>query len=254
MENCGTSPEMSNEPLVRALNFRKRLRRVTLDFGILSFGMLCAFTGCAMTSCAPKAAQSPEAAVDAYVEAVQAGRLEEAYKMLSQESRRDLSFADFKKLVEENPEEIAALLVGLKHQSAPPLVRAKVTTKDGDELTLIYEDGAWRVDESAVDLYSQSDARDALRSFLRAFDNKRYDILLNFVPDEQKQGLTAALLKESWEGEQQLEMEQVVEALRAQVNTATLEVLGDRATMSYGSGGAVELVRERGVWKIEDFQ
>jgi hypothetical protein len=29
--------------------------------------------------------------------------------------------------------------------------------------------------------------------------------------------------------------------------------MGDRATMAYGSGGTVQLVREHGAWKIEDF-
>jgi hypothetical protein len=31
-------------------------------------------------------------------------------------------------------------------------------------------------------------------------------------------------------------------------------VTGDRATMAFGSAGTVELVRERGVWKVEDLK
>ena len=34
--------------------------------------------------------------------------------------------------------------------------------------------------------------------------------------------------------------------------TGVLEETGDRATMSYGPG-TMQLVRERGLWKIEDF-
>ena len=35
---------------------------------------------------------------------------------------------------------------------------------------------------------------------------------------------------------------------------AKLDVAGDRATMAFGAGGTVELVRERGVWKVEDLR
>ena len=35
--------------------------------------------------------------------------------------------------------------------------------------------------------------------------------------------------------------------------TATIERLDDRATMSYGAGGTIELLREHGIWKIEEF-
>lgn len=143
---------MSKEPPARAGDFRKRLRGAAMGLALTSSLVSTAV----ISACAPKPAQSPEAAVDAYIQAIQSGRLEDAYKMLSSESRRDLSFKDFKKQVEQNPEEISALLAGLKHQSAPPLVRAKVTTQEGDELTLIYEDGAWRVDESAIDRSSSA--------------------------------------------------------------------------------------------------
>lgn len=234
---------MTSGDTLQHKNFKKR---AGLSFLLLS--LLCS------GGCTSQPAASPEAAVDNYVAAVREGRLEDAYKMLSRESRADLSFAAFTKLVKANPKEIEALLEGLKQQEAPPMVRAEVTAKNGEQLNLVYEDGAWRIDESAIDLYSQSEPRTALRSFVRAFDNKRYDVLLEFVPDEQKEGLSARVLKESWEGEQQLEMAQIVEALRAHLESAQLEVLGERATMSYGAGAAIELIRERGAWKIEDFQ
>ena len=44
------------------------------------------------------------------------------------------------------------------------------------------------------------------------------------------------------------------QALKAALPTARFEVLGERATMAYGAGGTVELVREHGVWKLEDLR
>ena len=108
------------------------------------------------------------------------------------------------------------------------------------------------IEPSAIDLYSQVEPRVAIASFVRAFDNRRYDILMRFVPDDKREGLDANALRRAWEGEQKNEMRQIVRALDAALPTARVEQIGDRATMAYGAAGTVELVRERGLWKIED--
>jgi hypothetical protein len=118
---------------------------------------------------------------------------------------------------------------------------------------LVYEAGAWRIDASAIDLYSQTTPEIAVASFVKAFEAKRYDVLLRFVPEAQRQGLDEKSLRAAWEGEQKKEMQQLVQALAASLPRAKAELLGERATLSYGSGGSVELVRERGLWKIEEF-
>ena len=41
---------------------------------------------------------------------------------------------------------------------------------------------------------------------------------------------------------------------RDSLPTAKVELFGDRATLAFGAGGSVELVRERGLWKIEDLK
>jgi hypothetical protein len=45
-----------------------------------------------------------------------------------------------------------------------------------------------------------------------------------------------------------------VAAVESSLSTASLEVTGDRATMAFGTGGTVELLRERGLWKVEDLR
>jgi hypothetical protein len=198
-------------------------------------------------------AQTPEDAVRAYSSAIEEGRLQDAYQMLSDESRSALTYAAFEDLVKAHPEEVKALTASLKEQSEAPLVTATITTRTGEVLQLHYEDGAWRISKEAVALYGQDEPRQTLASFVRAYDNKRYDVLLRFVPDGQSAGLTKELLKDSWEGELKIEMEQTVEALRPDIQTGSLEVLGDTATLSYGAGSVVELSRQHGLWKIEDF-
>ena len=130
---------------------------------------------------------------------------------------------------------------------------ATLTAPDGAKLLLVYEGDGWRVDGSALDLYSQESPEAALASFVRAFNNKRYDVLLRFVPESKREGLSAEQLQRAWEGEQKQQVEQLTQALQASLPNVRVEVLGTRATVAYGAGGTVELVHELGAWRIEDF-
>ena len=50
------------------------------------------------------------------------------------------------------------------------------------------------------------------------------------------------------------EIAAIVEGLRASLAQAPIEELAGRASMIYAGGGTVELVLERGLWKIQDFK
>lgn len=202
----------------------------------------------------PPAPRGPRDTLDAYARALQQGRVADAYSLLSDEAKKSIPFEAFQRMVKENPEEVRDIARALTRPSGPPLVTATVTAPNGESLLLVYEDGTWKVDASAIDLYSQASPEAAIRAFLRAFDNRRYDVLMRFVPDGKKEGLDQQKLKKAWEGEQKEEMERLTQALDAALPTARFERIGDRATMAYGAGGTVELVREHGAWKIEEFR
>jgi len=129
-----------------------------------------------------------------------------------------------------------------------------VTSPSGQELRLVLEDGAWRVDGSSIDLYAQDTPRHAVMGFVRAIERKRYDVVMRYVPEGHLEGLDAAKLRAAWEGNERSEIEQVVAALRQALASASvaIEETGERATMPYGSG-TLQLVREHGLWKIENF-
>lgn len=212
-------------------------------------GLVVAAVGCG----APREPSSPREALSAYAQALREGRTRDAYALLSTEARKSMPFDAFERMVKENPEETNAISESLARPSDAPSITATVTAQNGDTLLLRYEDGQWRIDRSAVDLYSQETPEAAITAFIRAFEHKRYDVLLRFVPDAKREGLDAARLQASFEGEQKEEVERLTQALKAALPTASVEHLGERATMSYGAGGTVELVREHGTWKIEEF-
>jgi hypothetical protein len=215
---------------------------------------LVAFALALVAGCGGTRTQGPQDALDAYAVALQEGRTQDAYALLSAEAKKDIPFATFQRIIRENPQEVKELGRSLSTPAAPPRVTAVVSSPGGDPLLLVYEDGAWHVDASAIDLYGQASPEAALRGFVRAFRNRRYDVLLRFVPDSEREGLGVEELKRAWEGEERAELESLVAAVEAGLPTAKIDVAGDRATMAFGAGGSVELVRERGVWKVEDLR
>src|SRR3984957_10399221 len=197
-------------------------------------------------------AKDPTAVLRAYAAALEEGRADDAYRLLSDDARRGTSLEAFRRMVKDDPDQVREVGRSLERPTAPPIVTAKVVAPDGQELDLVLEKGAWKIDATAIDLYTQDSPRHAVQGFVRALERKRYDVILRYVPDGHKEGLDAAKLKSSWEGHDKEEMEQVLSALKQALPTASIEETGERATMPYGAG-TMQLVREHGLWKIEDF-
>lgn len=204
--------------------------------------------------------QNPHSTLRAYASAVEGGDAEEAYALLSTEAKRSLSLDAFRRMVRDNPAEAKDLARALARPSSDPIVTATATTPRGDEVVMVFEDGRWKLDASSVDLYGQATPRQAVRGFVRAFDRKRYDILLRFVPDAKKVGdaslppLDEKRLRESWEGPQKDDLQRITQGLKAALAAAApVEETSEHASMPYGAQGTLQLVREHGVWKIETF-
>lgn len=214
--------------------------------------------------------RGPRETLDQYAAALREGKAEAAYRLLSDEAKRSISFEAFRRMVEENPEDVADIAQALGRPGSDPVVSAVVRGPGGEALTLVYEDGRWTVDGTGIDRYGQATPRQALEGFVRAFERKRFDILMRYVPqaevvgrpeamwgegsDEAAAGLTAEALREAWTGDQKDYIEGIVQAVKSAMSTAQIEETGDRAAMPYGAGGTVLFVREDGQWKIEDFR
>jgi hypothetical protein len=217
----------------------------------LAYGLLVAAP--VATACgAAQRAGDPQAVLHSYARALEDGRADDAYRLLSDEARRGISLEAFRRMVKDDPEGVKEIGRALERPTAPPVVTATVTSPSGQELHLVLEDGAWRVEASSIELYAQDTPRHAIQGFIRAVERKRFDVVMRYVPDTHKEGLDATKLKSAWEGHEKDEIQQVVAALKQALPTATIEETGERAAMPYGAG-TVQLVRERGLWKIENF-
>lgn len=274
----------------RALDGDARVKRALAREGLV-LGAAMVLLGLVAGCGASATERGPGDALRAYASAIEERRIDDAYRMLSEDARRTVSLEAFRRMVLESPDDVLEMARALARPAAEPEVTATVVLPGGDEILLVHEAGRWRVDASAIDLYGQSTPRQALAGFVRAYERKRYDVLLRYVPDAELSGLadrsvapprptaaeaeapdaqgeppapsassstgadalTADKLRATWEGPQREEIERVIQALRAALPTATIEETGDVASMSFGSGGTVSLLRERGAWKIRDF-
>ena len=147
---------------------------------------LAGLTGC---SGAALVQQGPSDTLRAYAQALEQGRVDDAYRLLSDEAKRSMSLDAFRRAVRENPEDAVEIARAIARPSSDPVVTATVTVPNGEELLLVFEGGRWRIDASAVDLYGQATPRQAMLGFLRAVDRKRYDVVLRYVPDAEIQGV-----------------------------------------------------------------
>lgn len=194
---------------------------------------------------------SPEGTLQAFAEAIRGERWSQAYDLMSDGYRQHVSREEFVRHMRSHPGEAQRLAAAIDDTGSPVAVTARVPYEEGEAVHLVREEDAWHIDGNVVDFYDQSTPRAAIRSFVRAMEQRRYDVILRFVPEADREGMTTEQMREAWEGEGREEIERLLANLRANLDNP-IEVVGDRATMPYGERYSVQLVREDGVWKIED--
>jgi hypothetical protein len=215
--------------------------------------LLAAFVLLLSVDCAhePNASATPEETLIAFSRALNQGRYEQAYALMSADYRQRVSFEQFQRQLSENPQETLAVSNALSHVRAPATQQAVVRYDDDGELTLLRSGERWYIGTSVVDFYDQSTPRAALRSFVRAMERKRYDVVMRLIPEADKEGITTDRMEQAWGGEEREQIERMLSALREHLD-APIEVVGNRATMPYGQHMRVQFVRDGADWKIED--
>ncbi len=160
--------------------------------------------------------------------------------------------AVFRAELEEGRGDTQALGRRLRAAGDAQRPRVAVELAPGEPLGLVAEGGRWLVDDpSLFEPWSQKTPRAALRSFVRALEERRYDVVLRFCPMRRRAGLSAEALRAYWEGEHKTENAAVLARLRDALGAPIVEI-GDEARLPYGAGSEARLVREDGAWKIED--
>ncbi|PID38332.1 MAG: hypothetical protein CSA24_00905 [Deltaproteobacteria bacterium] len=206
-----------------------------------------------VAGCPKKGASTvrPDEVLKAYAKALKGGDYGKAHRLMSKEMQKRYPRAAFIKLLKASPKEVARLVAQAEDKSAKVEIQAVVALSEGDTLALKVEDGKWRLAADPIDFYSQRTPREALRSFIRAIERRRYEVVLRFVPSKWAAAMTKAKIQAMWEGEKRGEVELLLKELKKNAD-APIQVSGNTATMPYGVDKRVSFVREDGLWKVED--
>jgi hypothetical protein len=202
----------------------------------------------AMIGCAPHVAPGPADTLHAFAEAVRSGRTDDAYALMS---------ADYKK--SHDRDAFAHSLGPADQRAAGRLargrieLRAEIELADGERLELVQEPDGWRFARDPLDLYPQRAPDEALRSFLRAVERKRWDVVLRFIPQRFRATITADSLKDRWDGQGAGELKAQLAAVKAHLDEP-MELTGDEARLPVGERKQVKLIREEGVWRVETLE
>ncbi len=230
-----------------AFRIARDARRIVLALGIPL--LILHALGCVEGRVADQ--RTPESAVRSLSKALGEKDFEQAYRLMSADYRRRVSLTEFKSLLEKNPDETVKTAVALSRIKGRARQRASVIYGESEQLHLIREKSKWRIADNIADFYDQSTPRAALRSFVRAMERQRYDVVLRMVPETDKEGITIDRMREAWSDEGREEMERMLSNLRESFDNP-IEQVGQHATMPYGDRYRVQFIREHGVWKIED--
>jgi hypothetical protein len=212
------------------------------------FAGLCMTTAYMACAHAPSGATTPESAVADFSRALEQGQLERAYALMTSEYRSASTLQAFKAQLEQHPRETLELGSALARR--PDRQEAELRYGAGQIVRLRRQAGRWAISGELVEFYDQSTPRTALLSFVRALEAKRYDVLLRFVPEAERDGMTPDRLERHWSERARHEIERVLLALQGELDNP-IEVAGERATMRYAERLHAQFVREKGAWKIE---
>lgn len=230
--------------LATSLTFHNRAN--LLGYNAL-LALLVALWSCAALSY--KEPTTPEAAVRAFAVALDSKDYKRAYKLMSNAYRERVDYEEFRRQIAENPREVTKMSYELAHIGSS-VRSAVVTYGSAEKIYLIRDSGRWKIASDIVAFYDQSTPRAALKSFVRALERRRFDVVMRLIPSGEKEGLTLEKLEQTWSGNGRDDLERIVNNLNNHLDDP-IERVGKRATMPYGEYMSVEFVLEGKSWKIE---
>jgi len=182
--------------------------------------------------------------VRAYLSALKNDNPREAYNLLSESTRRHVSYDEFslqwKNSAKERAWQVAELESSLKGQ---PDVgeRALISCSDGKLVQLELEGETWRLESELVSRSRAKRPRDAIRLFAEAIAQRDVGAVLGILTQRRREGIAK-------------EVEGFVAGIGKHVN-GTLEELTDRAELRWDENNIqyrIVLRKEEDEWRVDD--
>ncbi len=212
---------------------------------LASVGLVALSVGCAHGPGA-QAGDSPERVYRRYVHLVTRRQYSDAWQLLGPDVRATLDEATFARRQDE-------FLDGGRTYPEPRAAPIDVTLplKDGATVILRQIDGQWRIERALEDPYAQRDPLTALRSFAAAVRDRRYDVLLRFVPLPLRARTSSDALRTAWEGAARTTLLAEIDALEQSWSTAVVSTAHHQAKVRWGNRYEAQLSESDGMWTVE---
>lgn len=199
--------------------------------------------GAALIACAPKPAVSPSHTLRAYVTAIEQNRPDVAYALLCSQTKKHTSLDDFSRrwrgLTPELQLQRRKLTGALA--TAPPTRTATLNPASGSQLQLVEENGRWKLHGGLPFVDDNQTPLAAINAFVRAVEERNYRAVLRLLSPSVARAL-------------ETDINGRVSRLKQSLKDSTINIRNNRASIGYGSGKRVQLVRDAdGAWRIEDF-
>lgn len=199
----------------------------------MAIGFALASSGCAPTL------PTPDATLKAYARAVERGDGAAIAGLLTVESQRSLGRAGVERALVDGRAELAEQGRELSKGGFALKATARVRYADGEDATLVLENGAFRVASAEALPTAARTPVDALSALRRVLARRSYAGLVRVLSRETRAAMERDLAA-------------IVDGLE-RPDSLDVKVKGDEAQVELAGGHLVKLRREGGVWRIEDF-
>ncbi len=205
-----------------------------------------------LAACGSGGSGRPATAVKSYVRAIRSADYDAAYRLMSDRYRKEHTREQFIKMMSESPEDVRQTAERLSAGGHRVEVSARFVYDDlRDEITLVEEGGTWKLATNPLDFYPQDTPARTVRSFVRAIELQRWDVVMRFVPNKYREHMSVEDIKAQFEGAEHEDVGTMVRVLTANLDN-NISQQGDEARMQYGDRYEIKLIREDGMWKVED--
>jgi hypothetical protein len=201
----------------------------------------------ALAACGGPAGPSTPAAtgVAAYVRALKSNDPSAAYKLLSSDTRRKISYDEFalqwKQSDKERQWQIKELEASLQ-SNGDVGERALITYSDGKLVQLERQGDTWRLESELVSRSRAKRPRDAIRLFADAINQRDINAALGVLTQRRRDGITK-------------QVEGFVAGIGKRINDRIDEIASDRAELRWDENGIryrIILRKEEDEWRIDD--
>jgi hypothetical protein len=186
-----------------------------------------------------------ESGVRSYIKALRSDNPRPAYEMLTTDTRRQLTYAEFQVIWRdhkgERHDQARALEEGLKEGSDLGET-ARVRYGDGKSVNMTRETGTWRLESGLIARGHASRPIDAVRMLAESIASRDFDALMRVLTSRRRNGISR-------------EVDEFTSSLLESLDSEISQIGPDRAELIWETDAArykIVLRKEGGEWRVDD--